>query len=58
MMTNSDPDGWIFFYPHTKPNNGFFFLFFCLQLKTPFGFTNKLSKVPEYAHDEITLMDQ
>ena len=56
MMTNSDPDGWIFFYPHTKPNNGFFF--FCLQLKTPFGFTNKLSKVPEYAHDEITLMDQ
>ena len=56
MMTNGDPEGWIFLsYPHT--NNGFFFLlttifiYLCIYL-----FQNKLLKVPEYAKMQFNMM--
>ena len=50
MMTNGDPEGWIFpSYPHT--NNGFFFL-----LTTAFLLKNKLPEVPEYAKIQFHMM--
>ena len=46
VMTNGDPEGWIFLcHPHI--NNGFFFL---LTTKCPlFMFKKRLQEVPEYA---------
>ena len=50
VMTNGDPEGYIFLsYPHT--NNGFFFL-----LTTVFLFENKLQEVHEYAKIQFYLM--
>ena len=53
MMTNGDPEGWIFLsYPHT--NIGFFFLL------TTVIFLNKLpeipAEVPEYAKIQFHTM--
>ena len=51
VMTNGDPEGWIFlFYPHTKIISSFscspvFFLF-----------QNKLPEVPEYAKMQLHMM--
>ena len=51
MMTNGDPEGWIFLsYPYTK--NGLFFLIITVF----FIFLNKLPEVPEYAKMQFYMM--
>ena len=50
MMTNGDPEGWIFlFYPHRKMDS-----FSCSPLF--FLFENKLPEVPEYAKMQFHMM--
>ena len=46
VMTNGDPEGWIFL-SHPYTNNGFFFLL--IVKYRIFMFRKRLAKVPEYA---------
>ena len=50
VMTNGDPEGWVFLsYPHN--NNGLFFL-----LTTVFLFKTKHPEVPKYARIQFHMM--
>ena len=52
VMTNGNPEGWIFLsFPHT--NNGLFFLLTTVFI---YLFQNKLPEVPEYAKMQFHMM--